>query len=336
MAYSDFGPPRRSRRRRNVVVLLVVLLIVGVLALAVRYQTERRESIDYLSVAEEVALQHAAMSDRIGVLLEELGQEERPEVVLQLDTLVVDARQAVSALDGLVVTRPVAEASGLMTVAVEAWSDGLVAVGDALVAILDAEEGDFSGEEELRNAFELLRLGDLAYARVMTSVALLDPEIVPMAFPIVSYTGGDYAGLYDAAVVAQRLRGRGGLAELIDVALTAETVPGPVSEAAGGIQTIPASDAFSLEVVVSNTGNVVVEKVTVTVTLEQVGVASNIPPLGQLIPAIEPDRSERLVFENLEAQPGNVYNITAIAVVDGGGDETDDNTFTLVFQRNAE
>ena len=336
MAYSDFGPHRRSRRRRNVVVLIIVLLIVGVLALAVRYRTERRESIDYLSAAEEVALQHGAMSDRLGILLEELGKEDRPEVVLRLETLVADARDAASELEGLAVTRPVAEASGLMTVAVEAWSEGIAAVGDALVAVLDAEDGDFSGDEELRSAFELLRLGDLAYGRVVTSVEGLDPEIVPMAFPAVSYTTGDYAGLYDATVVAERLRGRGGLSEMIDVALTAETVPGPVSEGAGGIQTIPASDAFSLEVVVSNTGNVIVERVTVTVTLEQVGVASNIPPLGQLIPAIEPDKSERLVFENLEAQPGVVYNITAVAVVDGGGDETDDNTFNLVFQRNAE
>jgi hypothetical protein len=335
MAYSDFGPRRRSRRRRNIVILILVLLIVGVLALAVRYRTERRESIDYLAAAEEVALQHAEMADRLGALFQGLGQEDRPTVVLRLETLTVEAKEARVKLAELPVTRPVAETSGLMTVAVGAWGDGIAAIDDAIVAILDADEGDLSADEGLRTAFELLRLGDRAYELAVLSVADLDPEIVPTEFPVARYTTGDYATLFDAPVIAERLRLLGSLSESRDIAISALTVPEPVSEGAGGVRTIPASDEFSLEVIVSNTGNVVVENVNVLVTLQQVASNGEITPLSQLVPSIEPGKSERLMF-NLAAEPGIVYTVNAVATFEEGDDPTDDNTFSLVFERNAE
>jgi hypothetical protein len=337
MAYSDFGPPRRSRRRRNVVLLIVLLLIIGVLTLAVRYRTERRESIDYLSTAEEVAVLHAGFADRLGTLLQGLGQEERPSVILRLESLAVESRDAQRLLDEAVVTRSVARVSGSMTVAAEAWNDAISAIDDAMVAILDAEGGDQSGDEELRAAFELLRLGDRAYLGVLDSVSRLDPELVPMAFPEVSYTGSEYAGLYDAMVIAERLRRVPALSEIIDVAIVGTTVPNPVSEGVGGIWAIPASDTFVVEVTVSNNGNVVAENVSVVVTLQQLASSDKIAPLGRVIPAIEPGASEVLVFSDLAPEAGLVYTLTAtVTLGEDVVDETDDNSWTLSFERNAE
>ncbi|MFW2382822.1 MAG: hypothetical protein ACN4GZ_13780 [Acidimicrobiales bacterium] len=309
---------------------------MGVLALAVRYRTERRESIDYLSTAEEVALQHAEMADQLGTLLQGLGQEDRPTVVLRLESLAADAKDASAELDEMVVTRPVAESAGLMSVSVFSWSDGISQLDEAIVAILDAEVGDLSADEELRAAFEMLSLGDRAYEMAVVATGRLDPEIAPMQFPAVAYTTGEYAALYDSVVIAERLRRLGGLSETRDIALNAVTIPEPVSEGVGGIWAIPFSEELALEVVISNTGNVVVEKITVIVTLEQVGVNDEVAPLGQLIPSIEPGESERLLFENLAAEPGAVYTISAEATIEGGGDATDDNSFSLVFERNAE
>ncbi len=336
MAYSDFAPPRRSRRRRNIVILIIAALVVGVLVLAVRYRTERRESIDYLTAAEEIAEQHDAMSEQLGALFQGLGQEDRPALEQRLETLSVDATETVKLLEAQVVSRPVGEVAGLMGVAVVAWAEGIDTLGSAIVAILDAEDGDESGDEGLREAFELIRLGDRAYERAVAAVARLDPELVSTPFPEVSYAQGQYAPLYNHEIVANRLRLQGGLAELIDVALVANTVPQPVSEDAAGIWTIPASDELTLEVTVSNTGNVVVERVSVLVELQRVASSETFAPLGQLIPAIEPGQSELLVFSNLEAEPGEVYSVTATATVETGDDLTDDNTFNLVFKRNAE
>ena len=98
----------------------------------------------------------------------------------------------------------------------------------------------------------------------------LDPELVPSPLPEVQYASAQYAPLYNHAIVANRLRLQGGLAEVVDVALTANTVPEPVSESTGGIWTIPASESLSLEVTVSNIGNVIVENVTI-LAHEQIG-----------------------------------------------------------------
>lgn len=337
MAYSEFGPPRRSRRRRNIIILIVVLLIVGVLALAVRYRTERRESIDYLEAAEEVAVVHVGLAERLGALLQGLGREDRPSVELRLASLAVEARDARSVLDDVVVTRPVARVSGSMSVAVGAWSDAIAAIDDAMVAILDAEDGDESGDEQLRAAFELLRIGDRAYEEVQASVARLDPEIVPSELPSVSYTGEQYAALYDASVIAERLRRVPTLSEVVDVAVVATTVPEPVSEGAGGVWAVPASEDFSLEVTVSNNGNVAAENINVVVTLQQLASSVRIPPLGRVIPAIEAGASEILTFTDLVPEPGLVYTITAVASLEPGvTDPTDDNMWTLTFERNAE
>jgi len=204
-----------------------------------------------------------------------------------------------------------------------------------MIGILDAEDGDASAEEELKTAFELIRLGDRAYAEAAERVSELESDLVPATFPEVSYSGGPYRPLYDYSLVADRLRRYGGLAERVDVALTAITVPAPVSETTGGIWKVPASDSLSLEVTVSNTGNVVVEQVSILVTIQKVGTPDEFPPLGQLIPGIEPGESEIRIFENLEVASGEVYSITAVATVEDEGN-TEDNSFNLVFERNAE
>jgi hypothetical protein len=336
MAYSDFRPPRRSRRRRNITVLVVLLVIIGVLVLAVRYRTERRESIDYLTEAIAVAGEHAEMADRLGTLLQSLGQEDRPAVIQRLETLAAEAHAARLRMADLVVSRPVAEVSGLMTVAVTSWDDGIGSIDDAIVAILDAEDGDRSGDEALRSAFELLRLGDRAYAGAVDRVAHLDQEIVPAPMPTVGYVDGDFAVLYDSAVIAERLRMLGTLSEARDIKVVATTVPEPVSEGAGGIWTVPASDAFSLQVTVSNTGNVIAEKITVTVTLRRQGSSDAPTALSQLIPAIDEGASVTLDFDSLDVQPGQAYAVSVTAAFEDGPDQTDDNTWSLVFERNAE
>jgi len=338
MAYSDFAPPRRSRRRRYIAVAVIVLMIIGVLVLAVRYRTERRETIDYLATAQGVASEHSEMAERLGSLLQGLGKEERPEVIQRLETLAADAAEARRTLEGADITRAVAEVSGLMTVAVDAWDEGIDSLDDAIVAVLDAEPGDPSGDDELREAFDLLRIGDRAYTGALEALIRLDQELVPAPFPVFSYTEGEYAALYDSTVIAERLRRLGRLSESSDVTVIGTTIPEPVNEGVAGVYAIPASDDFAVEITVSNTGNVVVERVSVVVTLDRTASTEENPPLGIVIPSIEPDTSETLLFEDLDPEPGAVYTITAVASLeDGISDETDDNnTWSLIFKRNAE
>jgi hypothetical protein len=336
MAHYHFGSPRRSRRRRNVIIFIVLLALVGVLVLAVRYRTERREAIDYLAVADEVSREHSDIAEQLGTLLQGIGGEDRPAMEQRLDTLATQARTLADKLDDQVVPRPVAEVSGLMAVAADSWADGIETLQAAILAILDADENDVSADTTLRDAFDLMRVGDAAYARAVAGLVDVDPVMVPTTFPDVSYTAGSFGPLYNASAVADRLRQQGALAQLNDVKLAAITIPEPVSDNGSGVWTIPASDSLALKVTVSNTGNVAAENITVLVTLQRVGSAEVIDPSSQLIPSIAPGSSEIRVFENLNADPGAVYSITAAASVADADDLTDDNTFNLVFERNAE
>ncbi len=338
MAYSEYAPPRRSRRRRNIAVIILLLLIVGVLTLAVRYRTERRESIDYLETAEEVAVTHGEMSERLGTALQGLAQDDRPALLLRLETLAADANESRRTLGAAVVTRPVAAVSGLMTVAVHSWDDGIAALDDAIIAVLDAEEGDMSGEDELQAAFDLLRLGDRAYVSAVEEVGRLDQELVPAPFPSVSYVEGEFAALYDATVIAERLRQLGTLSERSDIAVIGTTLPEPVSEGTGGVFALPASDEFVVEVTVSNTGNVVVERVSVVVTLQRAASSEQIAPLGIVVPSIEPGASVTLPFAEFDPEPGAVYTVTAVATLEEGAVDVngEDNSWSLIFERNTE
>jgi hypothetical protein len=337
MAYSDFAPPRRSRRRRNVALLIVLAVVIGVLALAVRYRTERRETIDYLTAAADVAVRHQDMAERVGSLLHDPGAEDRPALRQRLETLSTEAKSAVTELADLTPTRPIAEAAGYITIAAQEWEEAIVALDEAIVAVLDAEDGDTTGESSLQHAFDLFRVGDVAYAGFLDSIGRVDPELVQEEFPDVSYTGGDYALLYTGSLLADRLRQNGTLSEDRSIKLVASTVPEPVNKGTGDVWTIPASETFGLEATVSNTGNVVVEKVTVLVTLQQANSADTIPPLSVLIPSIAEGESKKVSFEDLPVVPGEVYTITVEATPEDGVDATpDDNVFSLMFVRNAQ
>jgi len=337
MAYSDFPVPKRSRRRRNGIIFIVLAVIIGLLALAVRYRTERRESIDYLNAAEDLAVQNQDMSARLAAVFQGLGTEERPAMVQRLKTLAERTAEARKTLNALPVTRPVAEASGLMTVAINAWDDAMQMMDDAIIQVLDANPGDTSGDEQLAAAFEQLRLGDLAYAGFLDAVARLDPDLVPMDFPTVAYVDDVNDALYDAPAIAGRLRQIRTLSEDRDVSIIAATIPAPVSEQAGGIWVVPESDSFALEVTVSNTGNVVAEKITVTVSLQRAASSEDPAVFSQLIAALDPQESGSRLFEDLVVEPGVVYKLTAVASFEEGiNDATKDNEWSLVFERNSQ
>jgi hypothetical protein len=75
----------------------------------------------------------------------------------------------------------------------------------------------------------------------------------------------------------------------------------------------------------------------VTVTLRLQG--SNDAPTAssQLIPAIEDGTSVTIPFDSLNVEPGQVYAASVAATFEDGPDANDDdNTWSLVFERNAE
>jgi hypothetical protein len=235
-------------------------------------------------------------------------------------------------LEDAVVTRPVAEMHGFLSVAASAWRDGLLALGDGVVAVMDQPDDETEAPGVFIDALDILRIGDFAYARFLGAGAGLDPEMALPQFPQIAYVGGDDP--LDVSTLASRLRLRLSLAERRDVEVTANTLPEPTGER-NGVAVMPFAPTFDVTAIVTNSGNVVQEEIVVTLELSRDG--SDVEPFAErrIIPALDPATSVSVEFLSLEVDPGALYTLDVSASIPQDAD-IDNNVWQLVFATNSE
>jgi len=335
MAYSPFADDRRSRRRRNLILFGAVAILVAIVALAVRYRTEERETVDYLDLAEEVAGEHETLSATLSDLFASLDQLDRPTVLQRLTTLSEDAAGLEKRIDEAVVPRPVAGAHGSLLVAVSAWSDGLDAFDEAIVQVLDAPDGDSSGEVVLDDVFDLLRLGDRAYADFREAVDRLEADLVTIELPAIAYAGTLEAPIYDAVSLSEELRRLRLLSEDRDVAVSLKVDPEPAS-VSGGVAVVPFSEDFVVTAVISNDGNVSIEQISVVMTLSRTSSSEEPFVESRAFPALSPGESTSLEFSDLRVEEGAIYSLVVEVSLAEPDVNVDNNSVSLMFQRNTQ
>ena len=323
---------RRTRRRRRVFLIVVIAIVVTVVVLAVRHRTEEREASDYLAVAEELASDELEMSATLTALLTSIGDLERPDILARLETLGESADQARRSLQDVKVPRPVAKASGLFAVAIESWGTAVASLGDAVVSVLDAGEGDETGARVLARAFVNLRVGDAAYQQFLMEVAELDLDIAPRDFPAVGYASGNNEPLFDAAVIATRLSVIRKLVEKHDVAVVGKFEPELVTDP-NGLFVLPVAESYTVVAVITNEGNVGEEAIELSLRLlALVGEESRIERT-ELIPFLESGEATSVLFDDLPLEQGLAYEMRlVVSIVDEA--EPEDNTFELPFFTN--
>jgi hypothetical protein len=204
----------------------------------------------------------------------------------------------------------------------------------AIVEVLDGEDVQ-TGDAMLRSAFDLLRIGDRAYFGFTQAVANLDPEIQVPAFGDVSFAGGDRSSLYDASVVASRLRAILKLEGDHDVSLVVSIDPEPLVES-GSVPIVPNADVFVVNLVVSNEGNLVEERILVS--LDGNPQSPDVEPISlqSIVPFLDPGQSTTVSFDVSELiAPGQLYELRA-GVEIAEDDTPDNNTWSLVLLRNPE
>ena len=332
MAMSSLAMQRRTRRRRQVALFLTLAVIITVIALAVRYRTEERETTDYLALVDEIAGDQLTLSLGFRELLDGVGELSRPDIVDRLDVLSTQAEELEGRLDVAVVTRPVAEMHGFMSVAASAWTEGLGALGDGVVAVMDQPDEATVAPGAFTDALDVLRIGDFAYDRFLGASSGLDPEIVVPQFPQVAYVGGEDP--LDVSSLASRLRLRLSLAEHRDIEVTADVLPEPTGER-NGVAVMPFTSTFDVTAIVTNSGNVVQEEIVVTLQLNRDG--SDAAPFEErrIIPALDPATSLSVQFLGLEVDPGALYTLDVSASIPQD-DDIENNVWQLVFATNSE
>lgn len=330
MAFRDPVIVRRSRRRRRLVVLSLLGLVVVVLVLALRYQSERRQTLDYLSAARGIAEEHEEMSLLLADLFGRLGETDREEILTRLDGLSRQVAAVDATVEELVVTPAVAEAHGRLVVAHGAWKAAIDSSAPVIVQVLDAIDDERNGDRQLQATFVQLLVGDRAYADLLTTLGDIDLEFDP--FPVFAYVGPERTTLYDAALIGSRLRALTELVETHDVAVTVALDPEPAGEREGTLL-VPNTGSFSVLVVVSNGSNV--QETGIEVLLQLLPAEGDPINVTELVPALDPGESVSVDFRELQIVAGVEYELLVAATVP---EDTapDNNSVALSFSINAD
>ena len=330
MAFRDPVLIRRARRRRRLILLTFLASIVAVLALAFRYQSERRQTIDYLNEAGSIAEQHQEMSLLLADLFSALGEADREDILARLDSLSEQAGQVDLRIDALVVTPTVAVANGQLRVAHSAWKTAIDSAAPVIVVVLDAPDDKRNGDRGLQAMFVQLLVGDRAYADLLATLVGLDADFE--LFPDFDYVGPERQTLYDAAVVGDRLRAVLELVESHDIAITASLDPEAADER-GDIAVVPNTGSFSVLVVVSNNGNV--QESAIEVVMQLIPESGESATFSELVPSLDPGGSVSVDFRELEIVVGLTYELRLTATV-AQDEDLDNNTTQLTFVINSD
>ncbi|MGB9358045.1 MAG: hypothetical protein WCC01_05760 [Acidimicrobiia bacterium] len=331
MAYPSYAPVRQQRRRRWLLALLIALIIVAIVVLAVTRRNEARGVADYLAVAHDVAAQEAETAASLETMLVTITDIQRPEVMRSLEELRMSSEAAAETLAATSVPTAAGEANGYLVAAVSSWTKGLDLLDDAIVLVLD-EPAEAGGTDRLEETFDLLRIGDLAYAQFLEAADGLDDSIPVSDLEVVAFTSEEGAVEYDAQVVTLRLTSVYKLGELHDVSVTALTEPAPLGER-NNRPVVPYSEQFLVQAVVANQGNEPEQQVTVDLELIPTAAGEDRVMVKQTVANLEPGQAKTLVFDTLELQPGVLYELVVSTGVDKDDDPENDE-WRMVFYRN--
>ena len=331
MAYPPLATGRRPRRRATVAVFLVIAVTIGIVAVAVRLRTERRDSIDYLAAAKEIADDQIVIAGSLADLLASLGDLERQDILGRVADLDRELEDLSDLLGGVTVTAAVGEANGFFAVAVSSWSAAIAGLDDAIIEILDGVDEGRAGETMLADVLEDLRVGDRAYERFREEVRGLDAELRAPEYPQITYVVRSQELLYDARLIADRLRATLRFEENRDVSVRATTDPEALGSA-DGIPVVPDSETFSVQAIVTNVGNVAAEIITVSFSLTEVG-GEGLEERSEIVALLEPGRATTVAFEDIALVAGAGYRLRISAMITDD-DVPDNNVWELDFIRN--
>ena len=331
MAYPSYTPVRQQRRRRWLLTLLVALIIISVVVFAVRRRSDARGIADYLSVAQQVATEQAETADDLETLFVTVTDVERPEVMRRLEVLRVSTEDAVEILAVTEVPLDAGEAHGYLVAATGSWNNAVELLDDAIVLVLDGS-AEAGGTELLEEAFDFLRLGDLAYSQFLAAADGLDDAVPVGDIAAVAFSGDDRSIEYDAQIVTLRLNSVYKLGELHDIAVTAITDPEPLGER-NNVPVVPHSEQFIVQAVVANQGNEPESLVSVDLALIPTDGSEARVEVRQTVANLEPGQARTLVFDTLKLQPGGLYELVITAEVDKDEDSENDE-WRMVFYQN--
>ena len=307
MAYRAYRSDRRFRRRRWLLIIVSLVAIITVIAFLVSRQTEQRGTVEFFAAADESAAIHVRASAELESALESIGLIDRQDLTRRLESVAEAAAEADDLLD-LEVPSGIGNSYGTMTTASASWRVGTADLSRAIVAVMDGDDLVEDAQEQLQNALDLLRVGDMAYSLFLASLSDIADDVEVPPFSKVAYINPDVSLLlYDAQTLVLRIVSSYVLSPHRDVAVSGMTVPEPVGEN-DGIPVVPFSESVDVQAVVSNVGNEDEPAVAVKLEMVEFDTKETITD-SELVTDLAAGSSTTVTFADVDIAPGGLYQV---------------------------
>lgn len=328
-----FDPPKQ--RGRSLRWLLPILLVAAALvALGISSAgTDTRDEIAYLDRIADQSVQLALDGDALRDVISRLSRIDRPELVTVID----DLREDIAAGVELIVEEPPSPelfaVRSLYRVALQEWSSGVAQFGAGILEAADNPE-DPAAASMIASAVTALRAGDALYGDLMTELERLDVRdpVKPMRVVMLTPADGDAVAL--GVTYAEAARSRNNGLRLRPGLAVSQIIASPDWQLNPDNAVImPATEAATFSVIVSNTGNIASQPeelvLTLTGTSDPVTMTATIDPLAPLA-------QTTISFAPIPVVSGELYEVVAMINVRDIDSSFEDNELRVVFQVNSE
>lgn len=328
-----FDPPTRRRRgwRWLVPILLVVVALIALSASGAG--GDAREEIEYLNEMSAQIEEIALGGQSLRSVATRLSTIDRPE----LEVVIEDLRSSIAAAMEFAEQEPPSEelfaVRSLYRLALRSWNSGVGDFGAGVLAAAD-NPGDSAPIDTMANSIVSMRSGDRLFSDLLVEIDRLEvPDpVTPFRSAVLSPGEGQAVSLAVSYSLAARsstnnLALRPGLA-VSQLNASPEWQLNPDE-----LVVMPATEAATFSVVVSNIGNLASVEEQLVLTFSGAG-----EPVEQtaLVPPLAPGAQTTVDFEPIPVVPGETYEVVAEIFVSDIDSSFEDNLIQVTFRVNPE
>lgn len=317
----------RSHRRAHRILALVVVAVLVALGLTLADQTQRQSrpydravDLGFTALMRPLASQSATTGKELAALLVAAPSDSRPVVLAEVGALAAQAAETASAATAAVPPAP----PGMVGAACEQAMAERHQAADSVVHAVDEALGGSSGEgaepeavvaQSMRLAGAQARDADAAWASCRRSLRRAPGHARLPASSWASSSGTWSQATMAAEAVA--IATSSSLAPAPGLSITGvDTTPPALALSGGSTYELSAADSLGVQVIVTNTGNVSLRQVTVSVAAQAMPGSS---PTSRLRATLDiPAQTARAVrLRGLRVTPGTTYQLVVKAATAG-------------------
>ncbi len=328
-----FDPPRRRRRawRWMVPVLLVAIALIALSASGAG--GDARAEIEYLNEMSAQVEAIALGGESLQSIATRLSTIDRPELDVVIDDLRADLAEAMEFGDQDPPSTELFAIRSLYRLALRAWDSGAGNFGEGVLAAAD-NPSDPTPVDTIANSIVSMRSGDRLFADLLVEIDRADVPDPVTPFRSVALSPGE--GPAVSLAVSYSLAARSstnGLALRPGLGLS-QLVASPEWQInPDDLVIMPATEAATFSVVVSNTGNLV--SVEEQIVLTFAGGADPVE-ISALVPQLEPGAQTTVAFDPIPVVPGETYEVMVEVIVSDIDASFEDNIIQVTFRVNTE